>query len=83
MLAIALSGLTALACEVLWTRLLALGVGATVYAFSLILAAFLFSLGIGSSLGAALARRDARSASRARVVSDAVVRGDCLGGLLD
>jgi spermidine synthase len=49
--------LTALACEVLWTRLLALAVGATVYAFSLILAAFLLSLGIGSSLGAALARR--------------------------
>ncbi len=61
---IALSGLTALACEVLWTRLLALAVGATVYAFSLILAAFLFSLGVGSSLGAALARRtrDPRSA---------------------
>ena len=49
--------MTALASEVLWTRLLALAVGATVYAFSLILAAFLFSLGVGSSLGAALARR--------------------------
>ena len=55
--AIALSGLTALACEVLWTRLLALAVGATVYAFSLILASFLFSLGVGTSLGAVLARR--------------------------
>jgi spermidine synthase len=55
--AIALSGFTALASEVLWTRLLALAVGATVYAFSLILAAFLFSLGVGSSLGAAFARR--------------------------
>ncbi len=55
--AIALSGCTALAAEVLWTRLLALSVGATVYAFSLILAAFLFSLGVGSGFGAALARR--------------------------
>ena len=54
---IALSGFTALAAEVLWTRLLSLLFGATVYTFSLILAAFLFGLGIGSSLGSFLARR--------------------------
>jgi len=54
--AIALSGLTALANEVLWTRLLSLVFGATVYAFSLILAVFLFGLGIGSSVGSAMAR---------------------------
>jgi spermidine synthase len=58
--AIALSGLTALSCEVLWTRLLSLVFGATVYAFSLILAVFLFGLGIGSSVGAAVARGSAR-----------------------
>jgi spermidine synthase len=56
---IALSGFTALASEVLWTRLLSLLFGATVYTFSLILAAFLFGLGIGSSLGSFLARRTA------------------------
>jgi spermidine synthase len=57
---IALSGFTALASEVIWTRLLSLTVGATVYAFSLILAAFLSGLGIGSSIGAAAGRRAAR-----------------------
>jgi spermidine synthase len=55
-LAIALSGLTALGAEVVWTRILSLLFGATTYTFSLILAVFLVGLGIGSSLGAALAR---------------------------
>ena len=54
--AIALSGLTALSAEVIWTRLLSLTFGATVYTFSLILACFLAGLGIGSSVGAAIAR---------------------------
>jgi len=53
---IALSGMTALAAEVIWTRLLSLLFGATVYAFSLILAVFLMGLGIGSSVGSALGR---------------------------
>jgi spermidine synthase len=54
--AIALSGMTALASEVIWTRLLSLLFGGTVYTFSLILAVFLFGIGIGSSVGSALAR---------------------------
>ena len=54
--AIALSGLTALGAEVVWTRLLSLIFGATAYTFSLILAVFLIGLGIGSTLGSALAR---------------------------
>ena len=45
--------------EVVWTRLLSLLLGGTVYTFSLILAAFLIGLGIGSSFGALLARRAA------------------------
>src|SRR5262245_18599946 len=53
---IALSGLTALSCEVIWTRLLSLLFGGTVYTFSLILAVFLFGLGIGSSVGSAIGR---------------------------
>ena len=55
--AIALSGMSALGAEVVWTRLLSLMLGATVYTFSLILAVFLIGLGIGSGLGAFLARR--------------------------
>ena len=54
--AIGLSGMTALAAEVIWTRMLSLLFGATAYTFSLILAVFLFGLGIGSSAGSALAR---------------------------
>ena len=54
--AIGLSGMTALAAEVIWTRMLSLLFGATAYTFSLILAVFLFGIGIGSSAGSALAR---------------------------
>ena len=53
---IALSGMTALASQVIWTRTLSLLFGATVYTFSLILAVFLFGIGIGSSLGSVMAR---------------------------
>jgi spermidine synthase len=55
-LTIALSGLTAIGAEVVWTRLLSLMLGATVYTFSLILAVVLVGLGAGSSAGAYLAR---------------------------
>ena len=55
--AIALSGLTALGAEVVWTRILSLLFGATTYTFSLILAVFLVGLGLGSTVGADIARR--------------------------
>ncbi|MDQ3171249.1 MAG: fused MFS/spermidine synthase [Acidobacteriota bacterium] len=55
--AIGISGMTALAGEVLWTRLLSLLFGATVYTFALVLAVFLTGLGIGSSAGSAVAER--------------------------
>ena len=54
--AIAVSGMTALAAEVIWTRILSLLYGGTVYTFSLILAVFLLGLGIGSSVGSAISR---------------------------
>jgi spermidine synthase len=60
--AIALSGFSALAAEVVWTRMLALLFGATVYTFSIILAVFLVGLGLGSSGGAAFGRRIGRPA---------------------
>jgi spermidine synthase len=59
-LVIALSGASALAAEVIWTRLLSLMLGATVYTFSIILAVFLVGLGLGSSIGAMLARTSPR-----------------------
>jgi spermidine synthase len=55
-LTIALSGLSALGAEVVWTRLLSLLLGGTVYSFSIILAVFLIGLGIGSGAGSILAR---------------------------
>jgi spermidine synthase len=54
---IGLSGMTALAAEAVWTRLLSLLLGATTYTFSLILAAFLTGLGIGSSIGSVIGRQ--------------------------
>jgi spermidine synthase len=55
--AIAVSGLTALGAEVVWTRLLSLLLGATVYTFSIILAVFLVGLWAGSSVGSWIAAR--------------------------
>ncbi len=56
LLAIALSGMCALAAEAIWTRMLGLLFGASVYALAIILAAFLSGLGIGSGIGALLSR---------------------------
>jgi spermidine synthase len=53
---IALSGATALGAEVVWTRLLGMLLGLTVYIFSIILAVFLIGLAIGSWVGAMLVR---------------------------
>jgi spermidine synthase len=58
--AIALSGLCALAAEAVWTRTLGLLLGASVYTFSIILAVFLTGLGIGSAIGSLLVRTLAR-----------------------
>ncbi len=58
-LTIAVSGFTALGAQVIWTRLLSLMFGATTYTFSLILGVFLFGLGIGSTIGASLAKNSA------------------------
>jgi spermidine synthase len=55
--AIGLSGLSALGAQVVWTRLLSLLLGGTVYTFAIILAVFLFGLWAGSSTAALLARR--------------------------
>jgi spermidine synthase len=53
---IAISGLTALAAEVIWVRMLSLLIGGTAYTFSLLLAVFLIGLGIGSTVGSVIAR---------------------------
>ena len=65
-IAIALSGACALGAEVIWTRLLGLLLGATVYTFSIILAVFLGGLGIGSGCAALLLRGVGRGPGWAR-----------------
>lgn len=56
-IAIGLSGLSALGAEVVWTRLLSLMLGGTVYTFSIILGVFLIGLWAGSSAGSFVTRR--------------------------
>ncbi len=53
----ALSGLTALAYEVVWTRVLVSIIGTTTYAFTTMLATFLLGLAIGSLIFSRLADR--------------------------
>ncbi len=57
---IALSGLCALGAEAIWTRVLGLLLGASVYTLSIIVAVFLTGLGIGSGIGSFLSRRITR-----------------------
>jgi spermidine synthase len=54
---VALSGMTALGAQVVWTRLLALIFGGTIYTFAIILAIFLGGLGVGSAIAAWALRR--------------------------
>lgn len=70
---IALSGFCALSAEVVWTRLLTLRFGATVYSFSIVLAVFLVGLGIGSGTGAWLAGRLAHPRAALGVVQLLVI----------
>ena len=53
---IGLSGFCALGYEVLWTRILTIAVGASVYGFAIILVAFLTGIALGSAVYGALAR---------------------------
>jgi spermidine synthase len=61
LIAIGLSGFTALGSEVVWTRLMALNLGATTYTFSIILAVFLAMLGVGSAAGSYVAGHTKRA----------------------
>ena len=60
LVSIGLSGFCALVAQVVWTRLLSLMLGGTVYTFSIILMVYLGGLGLGGLGGAALARRVTR-----------------------
>lgn len=53
---ILLSGFCAMASESIWTRMLGLLLGASVYTFAIILAVFLAGLGMGSAIGSLICR---------------------------
>jgi spermidine synthase len=80
--AIGLSGLTALGAEVVWTRILSLLFGGTVYTFSIIAAAFLFGLGVGSAMGAWRARDTERPGLLLAVCQIGVAAGIAWGAAL-
>ncbi len=56
LIAIAISGASALGAEVVWTRLLGMLMGSTVYVFSIILSVFLIGMAFGSWIGSHLAK---------------------------
>jgi len=58
--AAALSGFSALVYEVVWTRLLALVIGPTTYAFATMAASFIAGIAIGSAVGTRIASRTHR-----------------------
>jgi len=57
LVAFLMTGLAALAAEVLWTRVLTLVVGTTVYAIATMLTTFLLGLAVGSAVFARIAQR--------------------------
>ena len=61
--AIAVSGFVALVYEVVWTRVLAMTLGPTTYAFSAMLVAFISGLAIGAAIASAMLPRARRPAS--------------------
>lgn len=60
--ALALSGFASLAQEIVWTRILSLVLGPTIYAFSATLAAVIAGVALGSSAGTAIVARTRRPA---------------------
>jgi len=61
MIGFGVSGFAALVYEVAWTRILAMIIGSSVYAFSIMLATFLMGLALGSFLFSMVAKRKAVS----------------------
>jgi spermidine synthase len=76
--AIAASGLLALVYEIVWTRVLVLILGSSVYAFTAMLATFLVGIAVGAALGSRIAdrrSRDRQLRSLAMTVAAAALAG--------
>jgi len=75
-----LSGLTSLATQIAWTRVLVLVVGSTTYAFSSVLLVYLVALGVGSAYASRRARRVAKLGADLAMAH--ALMGVCLLGTL-
>lgn len=56
-IAVAASGMSSLILQLVWTRVLAVAIGPTTYAFSAMVTIFIAGIALGSSVGAWIARR--------------------------
>ena len=79
-IAAALSGFAALVFEVSWTRLIALIIGPTTYAFALMAASFIVGIALGSKIGVRLARSGAPLVMWLSVLLIAAAAGTLLAG---
>jgi spermidine synthase len=77
--AVAITGIVALANEVIWTRVLALIVGPTIYAFGTMLAIFIAGLAVGSALGSRVVDRLRHPRGALAVVLIAVAAAPVVG----
>jgi spermidine synthase len=73
--AVAASGAASMLLQLAWTRVLALAIGPTTYAFSAMVTAFIAGIAIGSAVGSMLARRavSATAPAAALLVAGAAV----------
>jgi spermidine synthase len=78
----AMAGACALALEVLWTRGIAIAVGGTVYSFTVMLAAFLIGIWLGSWLHAALPLKGIGEATQMGAVLIAIGATSWLASML-
>ncbi len=69
----ALFGFVALACELVWTRVLLLHLGSRVYAFALILAVYLAGIAVGAALARAVASAPRRALAASQVLLGVVL----------
>jgi spermidine synthase len=75
---LALTGFATFVYEVAWTRVLAMLVGPSIYAFAAMLTSFITSLALGSFVGASLAERSRRPAVALAITLIATAAAACV-----
>ena len=75
---LALTGFATFAHEVVWTRVLAMVVGPSIFAFAATLTSFISGLALGSFVGASLAERSRRTTTALAMVLIATAAASCV-----